>query len=51
MYRRTRPVALGTWHEDGGTCESDAWGPYDGKKPNTTRDIMKACLQVCRSCR
>ncbi|MFI2663069.1 hypothetical protein [Micromonospora carbonacea] len=39
--------ANGTWHEDDGTCDSDAWGPYDGKELNTSRDIMKAGLQVC----
>jgi hypothetical protein len=39
--------ANGTWHEDDGTCESDAWGPFDGRELNTSRDIMKAGLQVC----
>ncbi|MEH0938118.1 hypothetical protein [Micromonospora psammae] len=39
--------ANGVWHEDDGTCESAPWGPYDGKELNTTRDIMKAGLQVC----
>lgn len=39
--------ANGAWHEDDGTCESDAWGPYDGRELNTSRDIMKAGLQVC----
>ncbi|MEU8316080.1 hypothetical protein [Micromonospora sp. NPDC048887] len=39
--------ANGAWHEDDGTCGGDAWGPYDGKVLNTSRDIMKAGLQVC----
>ena len=39
--------ATGAWHEDDGKCDSDAWGPYDGKELNTSSDIMKAGLQVC----
>jgi hypothetical protein len=39
--------ALGTWHEDAGTCESDAWGPYDNKELNTSSNIVKAGLEVC----
>ncbi len=39
--------ANGAWHEDDGTCESDAWGPYDGKELNTSSNIVKAGIQVC----
>ncbi|GAB2651400.1 hypothetical protein [Kribbella swartbergensis] len=44
---RNGTFANGVWHEDDGLCESDEWGPYDGKELNTSGDIMKAGLQVC----
>ncbi|WP_328990658.1 hypothetical protein OG394_30770 [Kribbella sp. NBC_01245] len=44
---RSGAYANGSWHEDDGTCESDAWGPYDGKELNTSGDIMRAGIQVC----
>jgi hypothetical protein len=39
--------ANGTWHEDDGTCDSPAWGPYDNKELNTSASIVKAGIQVC----
>jgi hypothetical protein len=45
--KRDGTWANGAWHEDGGTCESAPWGPYDNKELNTSGDIMKAGLQVC----
>lgn len=44
---RSGAYANGSWHEDDGTCDSDAWGPYSGRELNTSGDIMRAGIQVC----